>query len=332
MHDLELELHRSWAPSDWSDVTVLAGVSGGPDSVAMLWALLRLKAPGEGRIVAAHYNHGLRGEHSADDAAMVTDLCRELGIACIHGSAAPRSEIAGVAEEQTRRERYAFFREAAGTCGARYVATAHTADDQAETILHRILRGSGLAGIAGIPRVRRLGQDLTVVRPLLTVRRRQILDYLAALGQSYRHDASNQDLAYTRNRLRHELLPHLAEHYNPRVIEALLRLGRSAAEAHELLASRAAELLERVVVHSTAKELCINCGPLSEEHPSVVREMFVLLWRLQDWPRQAMTSAHWRQLAVLARSDSEQPLRQFVLPGNILAKKTGEQLSLTRLG
>ena len=331
MHDLELQLQRDWPPRDWSEVTVLAGVSGGPDSVAMLRALVRLKLPGEGRIVAAHYNHGLRGEQSAGDAAMVYGLCRELGIECIQGSAAPRSEIAGVAEERTRRERYAFFQGAARDCGARYLATAHTADDQAETILHRILRGSGMAGIAGIPRVRRLGQDLSLIRPLLTVRRQQVMAYLASLGQPFRLDASNQDLAYTRNRLRHELLPHLAEHYNPRVVEALLRLGTSAAEVHEIARRRAAELLEQVLGYSTHNEVHIDCRPLAGEHLSLVQEMFVRLWREQDWPRRAMASAHWRRLAVFTRPDTGQRLPRFVLPGNILAKKTGEQLSLSRL-
>ena len=131
--------------------------------------------------------------------------------------------------------------------GARYVVTAHTADDQAETILHRILRGTGVAGLAGMRRARPLGPAATLIRPLLDVRRAEILAYLSELQQPFQDDASNSDLGFTRNRIRHELLPRLAADYNSDVVAALLRLGQTAHDAQQHIDAAVEELLCDVV-------------------------------------------------------------------------------------
>src|SRR5262249_48782964 len=132
-------------------------------------------------------------------------------------------------EAAARQARYEFLAKTAHECGARYIATAHTADDQVETILFNVLRGTGLAGLAGIPRMRTLNESTTLIRPLLDFKRSEIISYLATLNQPYRDDETNQLLDYTRNRIRHDLIPILERDYNPRVRESLLRLAQAAA-------------------------------------------------------------------------------------------------------
>ena len=138
-------------------------------------------------------------------------------------------------EATARTARYAFLQETAERFGARYVVTGHTADDQAETILHRIVRGTGIAGLAGMARVRPLGPAATLIRPLLDFRRLELLAYLTDLGQPFRSDSSNSDTAFTRNRIRCRLLPELAAEYNPGVVASLVRLGRLAGEVQSVV-------------------------------------------------------------------------------------------------
>ena len=214
---LDQELAAAWPPESWADVSVLVAVSGGADSVALLRGLAGLKVGGEGKLVVGHFNHRLRGEESDGDEQFVARLAEELGLGleCGRLEAGDIDACPDGIEEAARRQRYRFLTETAERVGARYVACAHTADDQVETVLHRILRGTGIAGLAGIPRCRRLSPAVTLIRPLLEVRRAELVDYLASLGQSYREDSSNLDRRFTRNRIRHDLLPQLAKDFNP---------------------------------------------------------------------------------------------------------------------
>ncbi len=179
----------------------------------------------------------------------MVELCRQLGLHCEVGhAAAPLADVAGATlEEAARDARYEFLRQAAERLGARYVVTAHTADDQAETVLHRVIRGSGIAGLCGIGRTRPLGPAVTVIRPLLGVRRSELLAYLEELEQPYRDDSSNADRQFTRNRIRHELLPRLAADFNPGVVDALLRLATLAGEVQAVVDARVDALAARCV-------------------------------------------------------------------------------------
>src|SRR5262245_36914671 len=189
MPPLLAKLAADWPPETWRDVTVLVAVSGGADSVALARALYQLRAPGEGRLVLAHYNHRLRGAESDGDQAFVEELGRQLAMPVAIGRQDGEKERARAgetesakSEEALREVRYQFLVRTANETGTRYVATAHTADDQVETVLHNILRGTGLAGLAGIPRVRPLAGAATLIRPLLSVTRAEVIDYLASLG------------------------------------------------------------------------------------------------------------------------------------------------------
>src|SRR5262245_7893660 len=239
------KLISAWPPERWCDVTVLVAVSGGADSIALLRALHVVRAGGEGRLVVGHYNHRLRGAESDADQAFVESLANQLGLEIQAGSApsAPQQPPPDAPEARLRDLRYAFLAEAASKSGARYIATAHTADDLVETVLNNILRGTGLSGLAGIPRIRQLTASATIIRPLLDVTRTDMLEYLNSIGQPHRDDSSNRLEDYTRNRIRQTLLPLLERDYNARVREALLRLAQIAGQTNDLLDQQAEQLL-----------------------------------------------------------------------------------------
>lgn len=199
---------------------IVVALSGGVDSVVLLDLLLRLPAGWELRLSAAHFDHAMRPE-SADDAAWVAAHCRERGVPLdsARASTSPRSEA------EARAARYEFLRQVARTRDARRIATAHQADDQAETVLFRIIRGTGLRGLRGIPARRGM-----LVRPLLPFRRVEIEAHARESALHWREDPSNLDLRFARNRIRHDLLPAL-ERGSPDVRRALRHLARAAAQA-----------------------------------------------------------------------------------------------------
>ncbi len=329
MPTLETQLEKQLAPHDWQSVTTLVAVSGGADSIALLRGLAALQTPSPGRLVVVHFNHQLRGEQSDLDEAFVADLAKRLDLPFVAG----RGDGAAIAsrgdsvEASARAARYQFFEAVAGQHGARYALMAHTADDQAETILHRIVRGTGLEGLAGIPRVRRLSPLTTIVRPLLDVRRSEVLHYLAQLGQDFREDESNVDSRFTRNRLRHELLPQLAREYNPQVVDALLRLGELAGDVDAIVDERLQQVLAAAIVRQTPHELQFDVAQLALQPSSIVRMALVRAWRGQAWPLQQMGFEKWQSLAALTIAPEDGVLN---LPGNVRAQKQGEQLWLAR--
>jgi tRNA(Ile)-lysidine synthase len=204
--------------------TVLVAVSGGADSVALLHALRILAPDLRLTLSAVHVDHGLRPE-SGEDAAFVEALARSWGVpvAVERIAVGPGASL----EARARDARYAALRRQAAGVGADRVALGHTADDQAETVLMRLLEGAGPRGLAGIPPVRGV-----YIRPLIETRRSAIVEELARAGLRWRDDPSNRDLKFLRNRIRHELLPLLAASYNPEIVRAL---GRAAALTRALL-------------------------------------------------------------------------------------------------
>jgi tRNA(Ile)-lysidine synthase len=197
-------------------------VSGGADSLCLLHVLRDLKLP---CLTILHLDHGLREAESSQDAAFVRDLAGELGLPLIERKVC--LESAGNLEQNARRARLSFFRETIASGAVDRVATGHTRSDQAETVLFRLLRGSGAAGLAGIRPVTSGG----IVRPLIDVDRAEVEAYLRERGIPWREDSSNASLRFDRNRIRHELLPQLAREWNPEIVAALARTaGQSAAD------------------------------------------------------------------------------------------------------
>jgi len=204
--------------------SVLVGVSGGPDSVALLTILIARAEKLSINIAVAHLNHCLRGKESDRDEAFVRDLAAFHGLP-LH---VQQTDVAALArenkksiEEAARDVRYAFYRDIASQHGYNRVALGHNSDDNAEQVLMNLLRGSGPRGLMGIPPMR----DNWIVRPLIRVSRQEILAFLAHACQPFVLDSSNEDTRYLRNRIRHELLPCLAKEYNPEIKLALNRLS-----------------------------------------------------------------------------------------------------------
>jgi tRNA(Ile)-lysidine synthase len=325
-HPLESKLAEAWPLSEWSDVTVLAAVSGGGDSVALLRAMTAVKTRGEGRICAAHLNHHLRPEAGQDE-RFVADLCNRLQVECVIGNVElnlPGMDPGRGIESAARSARYRFLEQTAGRLGARFVVTAHTADDQAETILHRILRGTGVRGLSGMSRARPLGHA-TLLRPLLGIRREELLAYLADLEQPCRHDASNADLRFTRNRIRHELLPRLRRHFNPEVVDALLRLGSLAGQSQAVIDELVDERLQRCLLLDGSDEVQIDQGALTGQPQSLIRELLLTLWRRKGWPLQAMGLRKWDDLSALASMSNAKQ----VFPGGVIVEVAEGRMRLT---
>ena len=219
---------------------VLCAVSGGADSMCLLHLLYTRREQLGIEVFAAHYEHGLRGEESLRDAAFVESWCRERGISCAleHGDAGAYAEKNGLGTEEAARElRYDFLRRAAEKLGCEIIATAHNADDNAETLVFNLCRGSGAAGLRGIPPVRG-----DIVRPLLGCTRAEIEEYLKNNGIEHVEDSSNLTDDYSRNLIRHRVIPVLRE-INPALSAAAGRTAALMREDEDCLENMAAEFI-----------------------------------------------------------------------------------------
>jgi tRNA(Ile)-lysidine synthase len=239
----QLRRQRLILPGD----RVAAAVSGGADSVALLRALLELREELGVVVSVAHFHHGIRGAEADSDLQFVKDLAAvfDLELNCGAGDVPAYARSQRVSLETAARElRHRWFAQLVREGKADKIATAHTLDDQAETVLMRILRGTGSRGLAGIFPAQ---ETKHLIRPLLEVSRREIEAYLGSLGQSWREDSSNQDLSHTRNRVRHELLPRLELDFNPGIRQALADLAEIARGEAAYWEAEVLALLPRLV-------------------------------------------------------------------------------------
>ncbi|QDT38081.1 tRNA lysidine(34) synthetase TilS [Stratiformator vulcanicus] len=293
-------VRRCLARFELSPRQLLVAVSGGPDSIALLRALAEIAATSHGGApTAAHVDHRLRSE-SSEDAAWVADECRRLGIAChIRTADVPQAMAseAGSLEESARRLRYENLTALADELDLPTVATAHTRNDQVETILHHIVRGTGLEGLGGMPEMRPLNEKIQLLRPMLDVSKAEVLRYLESCEQQFLVDSTNRDERFTRNRLRHQLIPLLTQQYNPAIEESLLRLGQTASEAQAALRSIAIEKSRTALIMREADRLVVATGPIASLPRHLIREVWVVLWNESNWPRAGMGKAEWEALA-----------------------------------
>jgi tRNA(Ile)-lysidine synthase len=306
----------------------IVAISGGPDSVALAHACACLLREGRiAKLVLAHVNHQLRSKDSDDDEAFVHQLpaawqMDDARLSCqsrrIDIAALARTEGENL-ENVARRERYRWFAELARAERAHWVATGHTADDQAETVLFRLLRGSGLLGIGGMAECRELAPGVRLIRPLLSIRRQSVQDYLREHHLTYRVDASNQDLRFTRNRLRLVLLPLLQESFNPEIVDVLCRLATQARELHGEIAEAAAQLLATAELPRAGDMLVFSIQRLVSANMNQVREMFRLVWQREGWPQADMDFERWQRLVEIVHG--ARPACDF--PGKIHVRRVG---------
>lgn len=281
-------------------------------------------AGGRGDLVVLHLDHQVRGDASQRDAEWVRGLAYGLGLEAL----VEISPTAGArSEEALRDQRREFYRQAADSLGARFVATGHTADDQAETVLFRLLRGTGVRGAAGIRPVAPLTSACSLVRPLLGATRGEVLAYLAAIGQSYCTDATNGEDAYARNWLRNRVLPQLAERF-PTAAKELAGFAERAAETSSLVETLASDLLRRACDTAPIADgrVTLQAAALAQSPQALVVESLRLAWRGAGWPQQAMTAEHWRQLGELAIA--AKPQAAVVFPGSVRVERVGDVLVL----
>ena len=272
-----------------SDVGIVVAVSGGADSVALLLALCELLEAGrlDLKFKIAHLNHGLRGKESAEDARYVARRASKLKVDAEIGRASVGKRTANTRdnlEQAARRARYEFLEGVARACRAPVVLTAHTMDDQAETVLLRLLRGSGAEGLSGIERVRAIaeGSQILLVRPLLGwARRAEIENYCRERKVEFRVDSMNEDERFARVRVRRKLLP-LMLSFNPKIVESLSRTAELLRADSMFLNAAAEELLKMASEENEVKRSAYERGSLDvnvlTNAPIALRRRALRLW------------------------------------------------------
>lgn len=295
---------------------VLCAVSGGADSMCLLH-LLHTMAPECGfSLRCAHFNHNLRGEESLRDENFIRVWCRERDIPLTCGGGDVRAEAVRTGrgiEETARAMRYAFLEDTACELGAARIATAHTADDNAETVLLHLVRGSGLQGLTGIPPRRG-----NVVRPLLNATRAEVEEYCAVHKVPYVEDSTNRDEAYTRNFLRRQVMP-LLKQVNPRAVENLSAAAGRLRADNDCLNAQADETA--ALARPTADGLVIETAALMQR-PAPVASRAVRLLLERAGGGKNCTAAHIQALLDLCRSSD--PSAMAMLPGVTARRMYGE--------
>ncbi|GHT13631.1 hypothetical protein FACS1894170_09830 [Planctomycetales bacterium] len=301
---------------------VLAAVSGGADSTAMLYRFAD-EWNNRSHIAVAHINHNLRGNESEADAVFVKQLAARFQIRYIEHRLEAKSFLS---EESARKTRYRLLIDTAEQLGLRYLAAAHNADDQTETVLHRIFRGTGLSGLSGMAPMRQLSPAVTLIRPLLGVRRVQITEYLQAQGIDYRIDSTNQKTIFTRNRIRNRLLPYLRRNFNVQIDDAVCKLARLSAENETVQNELLDSVLNAAEIQTLPDRIVLDRKIIERHSSATQRALFVRLWRRWNLPLQAMTFEHWTALTDFLSST----YLQMDLPGHVQVIKNGETLIIIR--
>lgn len=326
------------------DERIVLGVSGGPDSMAMMHALVELNGQDKlhWSLHVAHLNHRIRGAEAEADAEFVAAEAKRLGLdRTIESEDIPALSASSKRsiEETARDRRYAFFNRVCIRTGSHVVAVAHQADDNAETVLHHIIRGSGIRGLAGIPasRVMAPGSETRIVRPMLRFRREELLAYLVQEDIGYRRDETNDSAVYTRNRLRNRVLPMLAEEFNPRIHEALLRLAEQARWSADYLRESAARHFESVVLDDGEGQLDLSVESLRKKKPIIQAELIRRAIRAfaagtggsAESADREIEFGHLRSVMSLVEDSGSG--REVHLPGRLVAARRYGRLIIRRL-
>lgn len=306
---------------------VIAGVSGGPDSTALAHLLHGLQYKLGFHLHLAHFNHRWRASAAADQ-RFVEALARRLNLPCtsVRASSPPSCKAAGrrgartgSLEEEARLQRFDFFIRLAGKLNTRFVALGHTQDDLAETVLMRLLRGTGLSGMRAILPQRTIG-GVHFLRPLLKIRKKEILEFLRRNQISYRIDPTNRRLRFLRNKVRLELLPLLEKEYNPNIRQLLCNLAETSAADYDYLEREAGRVFDRLVL-SARPQKAVSLSPASwVKYPQALRRMVlrIAVERIQGSTRR-LTLAHMEEVEDLIEN---RPCGSVVhLPGGVCVLK-----------
>lgn len=308
---------------------IVAGVSGGADSMCLFRLLLAYRERVAFALAVAHVNHGLRRD-AEEDARYVEELCGQEGIpfflteSDVHRVAA----LENCSEEDAgRRIRYRAFREAAGKMGAGKVAVAHNSDDNAETMLFHLFRGSGLQGISGIAPLRPDEGGLWILRPILCLERREVEAYLRELGISWRRDSTNEGDGYSRNRIRHHILPYAGQEVSG-AVGHMLRTARLLQEAEGYLRQQTREALEQCAASDGEGRYLVDAAAFQRFHNALRGRMLLeLLGHLSPTGKDIL-SVHVRDALALFEREGN---RYITLPFGITARRQYGQVVLERM-
>lgn len=323
---VELAFRRAAEPLLPRNATVLAAVSGGCDSIALLDLLARL-APSRGlNLTVAHLDHGLR-RGSRSDRLFVERAARALDLPCV----SERVAIADLRrrdeslEEAARRVRLAFLRRAAREAGCKRIATGHTMDDQAETILMRLVRGAGATALTGIA----VEGPGPFVRPLLGLTHEDLCSYLSRRCLKHREDPTNRDLRFDRNRVRLRVLPFLREHLNPRASRHLVKAAQRLREDAVFLDGMAEQELRSIVNVDSTGRVTLEAVRLAGRPAPIAKRMARLVLQQAGVDPRRVATRHVDSLLDLASGGSG---RRLDLPGRVQARRERKRLILEKRG
>ncbi|MFO0943788.1 MAG: tRNA lysidine(34) synthetase TilS [Pirellulales bacterium] len=305
LNDLSHRLFQVMPIEQWQCQRIVLAVSGGADSVALL-RLVQQSVGISQNLLVAHFNHGWRDAESDADQQFVESLTQSLGVACATERAVCTTESRS--EQTARNRRYAFLQRVAAEHQANFIATAHTASDRVETMLHNLCRGTGLSGMCSLAETRKLVSGVTLIRPLWHCYREEILGYLRELGQVYREDSSNSNEHYRRNFLRHSVLPLLRKTYGEGVDKRLVSFSELAEETVQLqhqqcleYGTQVASLISQAILagrlfEPSSEQLFLPCRQLLPHPWPIVLNFVQQGWQERGWSRQAMGRKHWERL------------------------------------
>lgn len=318
--------HGMFADSDH----VLVAVSGGADSVALLHLLISLRQHAPGRLGVAHVNHRLRKAHSDADASFVEKLALQQQLPFYQCIADARRQVGGHGvslEEHARRLRYRALTDFAQNHGYGVLAVAHHADDNAESVLMALIRGSGPRGLSAMAPKKRL-KGCWLVRPLLTCTQTRILDFVHAGAIEYRHDHSNDDDRFLRNRIRHQLLPLLRQDYNPKIDAALVRTASILRQEEKWAEEQAQTFFAQTVRKPPAQPLRLSIRRLQKWPVAVRRRIIRRAIQIAKGNLRRIQAGHIEQILNLLRSDKA--AAQLHLPDRLLVTIDARDLIFAR--
>jgi tRNA(Ile)-lysidine synthase len=304
---------------------VVVALSGGSDSTALLAALAQISKQLDFSIIVAHYNHGLRGTQSDEDEKYSQELAKKMGLIFVSGKMDSKLQQKGVSPEDFyRQQRYQFLNKVAEDYNAQKIALGHNIQDQAETVLLNLLRGSGLEGLKGILPIR----EGKFIRPLIEVSKEEIIAFLNEAGISYCQDSSNENNIYLRNKIRLELIPYLKEKFNPKIEENLAQMAEILRQDDDFIRNSVQEALESTYIQSLPDGISLNIEYIKGLVPSIRLRLFKEILESMIPEKNGFSFSNINALERLAQATESG--KRISLPLAIVARREYDNIILTR--
>ncbi len=304
---------------------VVVGLSGGPDSTALLAVLAPIEKALDLKLIVAHFNHGLRGAESDEDENFSRDLSDKMGLTFVSGKMDQKTSKKGVSpEDYYRRQRYDFLYQTVEDYQAQKIALGHHLQDQAETVLLNILRGSGVEGLKGFLPMR----DGKIIRPLIEISRPEIISFLNEAGIPYRHDRSNENTRYLRNQIRSELIPYLKEKFNPKIEENLAQMAEILRTEDEFIRQHVDEVLKSSFIQRQDNRILLKISTINKLPPAIRLRLFKTILESLNPAKNGFSFNHIKFLDNLAQKCESG--KKADLPLGIEVRREYEELILER--